>query len=134
MIEPSKHVEYKGRKIPHYYGDVVRILFLIAGVIILLSLPFYNGLIPINTSVSTVCVILLAFGAAIVNPQHMWIVLVNTVIAAVALAIFEYYAVVGYGVEETILVIVRQLLAVLFLFALYYSGKTLRAMLMRPSF
>lgn len=71
MIDPNKQLEYKGRQIPHYYGDVVRTLFLMGGVVILLSLPFYSDLIPFSTSMSAVLVVLLAFGAAIINPRHM---------------------------------------------------------------
>ena len=114
--------------VAHYHGDTVRILFLVGGVIILATLPFYKNLLPIGTGFLTVFVVLLALGAAIVNPFQRWIVFVNLIIAIVAVVLFEYVAVVGYGIDKLALSIIRQILAIIFLFALYYSGKTLRAM------
>lgn len=114
--------------VAHYHGDTVRILFLVGGVIILGALPFFKNLLPVGPGFLTVFVVLLALGAAIVNPFQRWIVFVNLIIAIVAVILFEYVAVVGYGTDKPVLSIIRQILAIVFLFALYYSGKTLRAM------
>lgn len=114
--------------VAHYHGDTVRILFLVGGVIILATLPFYKNLLPIGAGFLTVFVVLLALGAAIVNPFQRWIVFVNLIIAIVAVILFEYVAAIGYGTDPAALSIIRQILAIVFLFALYYSGKTLRAM------
>lgn len=123
-MQPGEH------DIPHYHGDVVRILFLVGGVIILASLPFYKDLLPVGTSFLTIFVVLLALGGAILNPFQRWTVLIDLVISAAAVVLFEYAAVVGYESSELLLSMDRQLLAIIFLFALYYSGRTLRAMMM----
>lgn len=127
-------VEYESQSsstsIPHYHGDTVRTFFLIGGIIILATLPFFNNLLQIGIEFLLIFVILLALGGAIVNPFQRWIVIVNLIISAVAVILFEYAAVIGFGEDMFLLSIVRQTLAIIFLFALYYSGRTLRAMFM----
>lgn len=118
-------------QIPHYYGDIVRRLFLISGVIVLITLPFNNNILPIHISLTTLLVIILIFFAAITNPFQKWVAFVNVGISILAVLTFEYFAVSGYSGEEINLFMVRQILSVIFFFALYYSGKTLRAMLLK---
>lgn len=114
--------------VPHYHGDTVQMLFLTGGIVILASLPFFKNLLQVGTGFLPVFVVLLVLGGAIVNPFQRLIVAVNLVIAAVAVVLFEYAAVIGFGEDEFFLSVIRQSLAVIFLFALYYSGRTLRAM------
>lgn len=127
-------VEYESKSsstsIPHYHGDTVRTFFLVGGIIILATLPFFNNLLQIGIGFLLIFVILLALGGAIVNPFQRWIVTVNLIISAVAVILFEYAAIIGFGKDLFLLSIVRQALAIIFLFALYYSGRTLRAMFM----
>lgn len=129
-MDPTDYVEIDKKEIAHYYGDTTRILFLIGGVIILATLPFYKGLLPIGTSALMIFVVLLALGAAIMNPFQRWIVYVDTAVAAIAMMLFEYTAITWYGIDDLLLSVIRQVLAIIFLFSLYYSGKTLRAMLL----
>jgi len=83
-----------------------------------------------DTSVLPVFVVLLALGGAVVNPFQRWIVFIDLAISASAVILFEYAAVIGFGNDTFLLSVIRQVLAVVFLFALYYSGRTLRAMFM----
>lgn len=115
-------------KVPHYFGDSVRILFLIGGIIILATLPFFKNLLQIGTGFLPVFVVLLVLGGAIVNPFQRWVVAVDLVISAMAVIMFEYAAVIGFGDDTFFLSVVRQVIAIIFLLALYYSGRTLRAM------
>jgi|SRR3989338_4598200 len=131
MLDPSEYASYMPKPpVRHYHGDIVRNLFLIGGVVILISLPFFRNLLPIGAWFLTTFVVLLGLGAAILNPFQRWIVVSNTVIAAIGVILFEYTAVVWYEYDSFILSALRQLLAIIFLFALYFSGKTLRAMLL----
>jgi len=114
--------------VPHYHGDTVQMLFLTGGIIILASLPFFKNLLQAGTSFLPIFVVLLVLGGAIVNPFQRLTVAVNLIIAAIAVILFEYAAVIGFGEDEFILSVIRQSLAIIFLFALYYSGRTLRAM------
>lgn len=131
MIDPIEYMKQPWPPpVPHYHGDTVRIFFLIGGVIILATLPFFKNLLQIGTGFLPVFVVLLALGGAIVNPFQRWIVIIDLIISASAVILFEYAAVIGFGEDLFFLSIVRQVLAIIFLYALYYSGRTLRAMFM----
>jgi hypothetical protein len=98
----------------HYYGDIVRRLFLTAGVIMLITLPVLTTLLPVQSYVSLLIIIAM-----------------NTVISAVGMFFYEYYAVTGYFLPEgtphgTLFTLTNQVLAIIFFFAIYYSSKSVR--------
>lgn len=118
---PPKH--------PHYYGDVVRRLYLFACVVLLVAMPLYSDLYPFGSLVAIVIVFALVLLASFLSPRRRWVVLADTVASAIAFLIFSYFAFASYrgDIEFGIPFIVRQALAITFLFALYYSGKTFRS-------
>lgn len=113
----------------HYYGDIVRRLFLLGAAIMLLGFPFFNKEIDQSPMYSLMGMILLVMAAGITNPRQRWIVFLDTVFSAIAVFNFEYYA-IKFWVPPAprAIFITDQLLAVIFLVALYYSVKTLRGM------
>ncbi len=116
----------------HYHGEVVRRLFMAGGAALLISLPLVRDVLPLNTSVLLILILLLAVLAGITNPKYKWIIFSDVVVAALALTIFEYYAISGIAHDGTkLVIIVRQLLAINFFFALYFAAKTLRGALVR---
>lgn len=115
-------------KIPHYYGDWVRRLFILAGVILLIALPLFEDFLPVPTLITSFIIVLLIVFAAMTNPMLRIVNRINVVTSIVALVLFEHYAVESYKVGEVQLAIVHQVLAIVFFFALYLSMKTFRAM------
>lgn len=117
----------------HYYGDMVRALFMLAALVMVLSLPLINNLLPVNTFISILIILGLGFLAGLTNPEQKWTVVLDTIIALVALSIFEYYAIGAFldGSVTDPLFYINQLLAIIFLFALYYSTKSVRGMMLR---
>lgn len=114
----------------HYYGNLVRRLFLGGAIVMLLSLPFLNPLLPIPLFYSLLAIIVLSIVAGFTSPRKRWAIAIDEIIAIVAVLAFEYYA-VGYYVQYagwSWLFIVNQLLALDFLVALYFNTKTLREM------
>lgn len=126
---PKKNVV--SAHIPHYYGYFVRRLFLTGGILILVALPFNNDILPIGIPTTTFLVVILILFAALTNHFQKWVAVVNVGTSIFAVLAFEYFAVSEYSSVNQSLFIVRQVLAIIFLFALYYSGKTLRAMLLK---
>lgn len=115
----------------HYYGDVVRFLFLLAAVIMLITLPFLNPNLPVPLILSILIILTIGLVAGVTNPLQKSTSVITTGISSIALVVFEYYAVTTYLASSftNLLFIVNQTLALIFLFALYYSTKTLRAKL-----
>lgn len=119
-------------KFPHYYGDVVRILFFVSGIVMILGLPLMNGLIPVSLSVSIFSILILIFIAGLTNPAQKWVSIVDTAISAFGFVVFEYFAVTTFAQgEDFLLFLINQTLAALFLFAFYFATKTVRGFLVR---
>ncbi len=113
----------------HYYGDRVRQIFFIAGVIMLIGLPFVNSSYAIPALVSILAILLLDFLAALVSPRQAWVTVVNNITAALGIIIFEMFAIQAFAREDELFFLANQLLALLFLVALYFNTKTIRGML-----
>jgi hypothetical protein len=115
----------------HYYGDITRRLFVAAGIIIITTLPFFSALIPFPITISAFGVLVIGFVAGMTSPRQSWVTILDALVAVTGLIIFEYYAVVAYHMTPAtrttnLFFWSNELLAVLFFFALYFSGKTLR--------
>lgn len=125
------------RKSPvrHYYGDIVRKLFLTTAVIMLFMLPFFTNDIPISVHVALVIVLALSIFAGVTNPKELWVSLLNVIMSTVGVVLIGYYAIDAYTKYSLLSLYfwINQLLALLFLFALYYSTKTFRGFLLRDN-
>lgn len=124
-MQPTYYVS-----LAHYYGDVVRKLFFAAAIVMLAGLPFFSDRLPVTTIWSLVAIVTIGFLAGLTNPVKQPPAWINTITAAIAVFIFEYFAVMTYqSYGSDMLFWSDQLLAILFLVALYFSTKTLRAMM-----
>jgi hypothetical protein len=118
------------RNVTHYYGVYVRRLFLVAGLIQLLSLPYLDSFISIPLFFSTLAILVIVFFAGLTNPKQRWVANLNLFTSIVGLVVFEYFAVTAYSNENTTMLffLINQMLALIFFFSLYYSSKTIRGM------
>ena len=114
----------------HYYGDIVRKLFLGGAFGMLVTLPFVNALLPVPLFYSLLAIIILSLVAGFMRPGKVWTIVIDEIITIAAVLIFEYYAVDYYAIYSfgNWLFIMNQLLALDFLIALYFNTKTLRSM------
>jgi len=120
----------------HYYGDLVRVFFLIDGILMLVSIPVFNDFLPVPAVISIAAVFFLVFVAGLTNPASKQVIILNVVASALSLIVFEYYAVQAYAnfgvtTKLTFLFLVNQLLALVFLVALYFSVKTARGVFLK---
>lgn len=117
----------RNRPTLHYYGDIVRILFVTAGLIMLITLPFFGNLIPVPYFASIIIILTIAILAGLTNPVQKWIAMIDTGVSVVAFVGFEYYAIQAFSQKSDFLFFsINQVLAIIFFVALYYSTKTLR--------
>lgn len=115
---------------PHYYGDIVRTLMIIGGVVMMGTLPFFADLVPGPLFFSVFAMLVLAVFGGLMNPRQRWIVLFDAIISGAAFLIFEYYAIAAFqmrGFSDTFF-IVNQILALVFFVSVYFGTKTVRAM------
>lgn len=117
-------------RIPHYYGDIARQIMLGAVAIMMLSAPFYSDSLQAEFPFEIVAAIILVAFAALTNPIKRSIVLIDAMLTGAAAATFALWAFLGYGQVDSVAFMLRDVIALLFLFAFYFSLKTLRAMIL----
>ena len=121
---------YGWSRISHYYGDSVRQLLLAAAALMLIGMPFYTDDLSVELPFIIIAAVVLVIVAALTSPMKSAVISADVVVSGVGLVIFEIWAILGYGESTTVQFVLREALAVLFLFALYFSTKTLRSMLL----
>jgi|GEM_PF-1809766 len=117
-----------GPSIPHYYGDYVRQLFVLAAGIIVVAIPFFASEHPIALPFELGGALTLIVLAALTNPHKQWVMMANVIAAGIGVALYEVFALWSYTAREFLVFIEREILVLILLIALYYSVKTLRAM------
>jgi hypothetical protein len=113
--------------IPHYYGDIVRVLFVIIAIMSAFSIPVFGDLVPIGTFTQVVGIVMLVLLAGLTNPHSTTVLWADTIIAAAGVILLENAAISYYSIDAIAIFLVREILVLLLLIALYYSLKTVRA-------
>ncbi len=119
------------RGVSHYYGDTVRVLFVIAAALLFIS-QFIPG--PFVTPIATlICAVIYIVAAGLTNPVQAWIHWLNVLVAGVSLIFFGAIAIARYQAlhafsGNTLIVFA---LVIIFVIGLYSSIRTLRGALMR---
>ena len=133
IINPPDSVLGARKPVFHYHGDIVRRLFIFGGIIMLAALPLFTRFLPTTPAVSLLFILLVGLLASFTSPLQKFVIVLNTLIAIGATAVFEYYAVLAFRSAQgdwylRLLFATNQLLAIIFFLALYYSGKTWRGL------
>ena len=112
----------------HYYGDTIRILFLVAGFIMLISFPFVQQRIPVPLTLGVLVILALDVFAGITNPLWEWVSYIDASLSFIGFLWFSYFTLnlyQQYGVLDYLFWL-NGILAAIFFFALYFATKTLR--------
>ena len=117
-------------RIPHYYGDAVRKCFLLAGCVFLFLIPVYSTSLPGLLPVAIVGAVILVCFAALTNPRKSWVMGANALVSSIGVIFCAMIALFAYENDMLIIYLANQVLALVFLFSLYYSVKTVRAMML----
>lgn len=121
-----------GDGIPHYYGDKVRQLFIAMAVLSFVGMPLWGKLLPFVGTVPQVgAALLLVLLAGFTSARNVLLMVANATVAAVSVLLLESTAILyqGQGVNPMELFYAREAGVLLMLAALYYSIKTVRAMM-----
>lgn len=117
-------------RVPHYYGDLARQLMLLGVALMLVGEPFYAddpaGQFPAIIGGG----LLIAAFAALTSPLRRSIVFLDVLLSAAAVVFFGGWAFQGYDTIDSVMFVLRDAIALVFLFAFYFSLKTLRAFLL----
>ncbi len=114
---------------PHYYGDFIRRHLLFAGFVIMIAALIDSELRSFYLFVGLFGVVGITVLAGLTSPQRRAVMFVDVLVSAIMFLIFEYFSISAYARYENFtdrVFFFRQLIAVIYLIALYYSTKTLR--------
>lgn len=114
--------------IPHYYGDFVRQLFVATAALAAVAIPVWGDLLPIGTALQVAAIIALVMLAGLTNPHGRLVMIYNATVATLGVFLLEVTAITYYSSQPFTLFAVREVAAILLLFAMYFSIKTMRAM------
>jgi hypothetical protein len=114
-------------RIVHYYGDTVRQLLVGGVALMLLAAPFYNNGVPSALTFEIVGALIAVALAALTNPHNRWVMIGNAIVSGVGVVIFETWAIMTYDSGTGVAFVLREALAIVSLFAFYFSVKTVRA-------
>jgi len=114
--------------VPHYHGDIVRQLFVTGAIAMLLSAPFYTENLRAELPFIIFGALAAIAAAALTSPHKRTFVTVDVVAAALIAIIYESWALFDYESSTWPEFALRQLIAIVFMVAFYFSMKTLRAM------
>lgn len=116
------------KDIPHYYGDYVRSLFIAMAVLSFVVMPIWGDLLPLGVVAQIGASVLLVLLAGFTSARNLYLMIVNATVAAVSVILLESYAVLLHPVQSMQLFIAREAGVLIMLAALYFSVKTVRAM------
>ena len=116
--------------VAHYYGDTVRQLFIVAAALLLIAAPFYADTLRSELFYEIAGAVVLVAIAALANPHNKSTFMFAAIAAGVGLVVYESWALNKYFDSTWVQFILREVIALIFLVAFYYSVKTLRAFLL----
>lgn len=117
-----------GETISHYYGDLVREFFLGAAAIMLFAAPFYGDDVRAEFPFVVVAALAVVCMAALTNPWKKSILTADAIIAGIGMIVYQIWALNGYGITNYTAFVFREAISIIFMFAFYFSVKTVRAM------
>ena len=129
MVVPP-HVNLLPLGVAHYYGDTIRQIFVAAAALMLIGAPFYADNLKSELPFVVGGALVLIALAAVTNPHSKNVAAANAIAAGVGLLIYEIWALYEYDTVYSSAFLLRELLAIMFLAAFYYSMKTLRAFIL----
>jgi|SRR3989344_2745505 len=116
--------------VPHYYGDVARILMLLGAGFALLVIPFSSGFLHDAFILDIIVGLAIVASAALTNPYSKLLAASDTALSGFAVVLFEMDAFQNYQAGELLTFVFYEGISILFVLAFYFSLKTLRAFML----
>lgn len=117
---------------PHYYGGNVRNLFLGGAAVLMFTALIDKEFSEFYLTLGVFILLALVVLAGLTNPKTLRSIIADTVCSAVLFVFFEYSALIGNSMSTSSkldpIFFLRQILAGIFLVALYFSIRTWRNM------
>ncbi len=120
-------LDSKGVFLEHYYGDYVRAIFVVLAVLIGLYVTL-DWDVTIALAIEAPSIVVLVVLAGLTNPHNKLVMLGDAAASIIGIVITEWLAVSAYTQQYYYALSTLECISIGFLFALYLSVKTVRAM------
>lgn len=114
--------------VAHYYGDIVRRVFLIAAATMFVTIPFVKMYVYMPIYATLLAVIALVLASGMTSPRKKVMSFVDLIISIGGVLLFGYQAVVFVSAAPAYFFLLNLALGLLFLSSLYFASKTVRGM------
>ena len=134
VSERAKFAPHR-RKMLHYHGDEVRVIFIVSAIVLIVA-QSTGAQLWVSTFGAVLSAIILVIAAGITNPDQAWINWFNAFLAIMGILIFGTSAVEHYRAGMSLFepsFTYTEALALLSLFALYFTTRTIRGLSQRPN-
>jgi len=121
---------YRLTRVSHYYGDTTRQIFVALAAFAILAAPFYADDLQAQLPLIVVMTVGLVACAAFTSPRSRTMIFIDAAVCVVGLIFFELWALSAWERVSYLTFFLREIAALLFLFGLYYSGKSWRAVML----
>lgn len=120
------------KNVPDYYTRATQSVFIVAGILMLVTFPYFFKKFEPSTLAILAVIVLLAISAGLSASGSYLAKRMNVLIAVVACALSMYRAVTLFfnGTEEPVMIFsfwVLQILSLLFFFAIYFSIRAVKS-------
>jgi hypothetical protein len=119
-----------GETVSHYYGDLVREFFLGVAAVMLFAAPFYGDDVRAEFPFIVIAALIVVCLAALTNPWKKSVLVADAIVAGVGMVVYQVWALNEYGITSYTSFVFREAISIIFMFAFYFSVKTVRAMLL----
>ena len=125
---PGRRAAYLRSLVAHYYGNEVRVLFVICAVLLFVLTPIFGNILPGTIYFIPLSSAILLLLAALTNPKVKWVIAIDCIAAGAFLVFVEVAALRLYTSGSSSAFVAREVIGLMFMLALYFSLKTAYAM------
>lgn len=131
VFEKDAYTKAHAKAITTQHNENVKFYFVLAGVVMLLTTPFFSNFIPFPVIFVIIGLLIFALLGSIADMESRVTSLLALIVAAVCFAVFEFMAIMAYPHMSTedwhvnTWFVVNQLLALNFFFAIHGSARYL---------
>ena len=116
--------------VSHYYGDPARQLLLGAAALMLFASPLYGNNLRAEFPLEVIGALVIVAFSALMNPRQVWIMIGGAIVSGLGAAVYAAWGLFEYDAISPIAFVLRLAVAVILLFAFYFSVKTIRAFML----
>jgi hypothetical protein len=113
--------------IAHYWGNVVRQLLLGAAVLMIFASPLYGDSLQLEFPFEIVGALAIVACAALISPHSRYALMGSSIVSGTGAVVYGTWGILEYDTVNPVAFVLRIAVAIVFLFAFYFSLKTVRA-------